>query len=211
MSDSVQTKKQCLRNSREQRYCTACTTACTTYLTKLGTHSLHLLENSDPLFLTSLGAGSLLNRAAGCSHYLHTTATADWAFSFEQFPHKSAFCSTLPPAYFRAMLLTRLCQPSSFLCWFTQPVANSQFVWTHSLQAKLSAKCSFPSAEQGKASEEPSPDARGLAACRDMTPPPDPAVPGRALLQCLTQLPPLPRCRAGPDEQTHRLWKDYVV
>lgn len=144
-------------------------------------------------------------------HYLHTSSTADWAFSFEQFPHKSVFCSTFPPAYFRAMLLTCLCQLSSFLCWFTQPVANSPFLWTHSLQAKLSVKCSFLSAEPGKASEEPSPDARGLSACRVMMPPPDPAARGWALLQCLTQLPSPPRCRAGPDEQTDRLWKDYVV
>lgn len=148
----------------------------------------------------TLRASTLLNTVADCSHYLHTTATADWAFSFEQFPHKSAFYSNFPPVYFRAMLLTCFCQPPSFLCCFIQPRANFPFVWIHSLQAKLSAKCSFLSAKQGKASGESSPDARGLNACRDISPPQYLAVPRRALLQWLTQLPSLPRHKTGPDE-----------
>lgn len=40
-----------------------------------------------------LGAATSLNTSTDCFHHLHTTATADWAFNFEQFPHKSEFTS----------------------------------------------------------------------------------------------------------------------
>lgn len=114
--------------------------------------------------------GALLNLAAGRSHYLHATAIEGRAFDFQGFPHKSAFCSTSPPACFRATLLTCPRQPPSSLCCVIQPTANFPCAWIRSSRAKPSAKRSFPSAEQGKESRESSPHARGLVACRDISP-----------------------------------------
>lgn len=70
------------------------------------------------------------------------TATAGWAFSAEQLPHKNAFCSTFPAIHSPAVTLP-LAAPS-FLGSFTQPAGKT-----------VKAKCSFLVLSREKAPGNP--------------------------------------------------------
>lgn len=129
----------------------------------VGTWALSWCLSSGTLWELAL----LLSATDSCHN---TITTADWAFSDEQLPHKSAFCSISP-------------QPNPEQCCypaFASPLIPMQFHTAHGKlpicvktqpPGKTASKVQLPGAKLGKASGESGPDAKAFNACRDISAP----------------------------------------